>query len=164
MNNAISMIRNDMQRHKVTVTLPLPNKQEARQLYLIMMGAKTSQLEDFKQTYGDEVTKTHLKLAEKVFGKGETESVYGVFYDMNLQMVFAFNRAFADYDNSKKYVLYKDIDDLLIERVEVKNEKKEKKKKDFHLPRRPLRPNLRRDEFPGGSGRSLIKYSLTEKK
>jgi hypothetical protein len=163
MNNAISMIRNDMQRHKVTVTLP--NEQEEKQLFLTIMEAKTSQFEDFKQTYGKQVTTTHLKLAEKVFGKGETENTYGVFYDKNLQIVFAFNRDFADYDSSKKQVLFKDIDDLLIERVQAKEvwKKKEKKKLDLHLPSIPRRPRRPVIHDSGFNPHTIIKYSLTEK-
>lgn len=149
MNNVISLIKEDLRRHKVTVTLP--SEQDEKSLYLILITAKTSKIKDLKKTYASRVTTTHLKIAKKVFREDETENVYGVLVDENLQMVFAFNRDFADYDSKKKAIIFKDIDDVLIDRIEVKD------KEAFPIPR----PSSRR-ALPRGGG--AIRYSLTEKK
>lgn len=151
MNNAIGLVKTDMKRHAVSVVLP--GEQEERSLFLIMISAQTSKLKDFEQTYGNKVTTTHLKVARKVFGEVETENVYGVLMDENLQMVFAFNRDFADYDAKRKAVIFKDVDDILLDRIEAKREDAPTpipNRRDFAFPRRP-----------GGSG--VIKYSLSEK-
>ncbi len=150
MNNAALFIKNDMQRHQVSVTLP--GEHEEKSLCLVMIEAKTSMVEDLKSTYGDDVTPLHMKIAKKIFGEGETANVYGVFVDKNLQMVFAFNRAFADYVGSKKAIVYRDIDDLLAEKIQPGPLKE--------LPVEKAMPR-----FPsGGSGpRGVVKYSLAEK-
>jgi len=154
MNNAIDLIKKDMQRHKVIVKLPNEKKEE--ELYLILITAKTSKLMDFKKTYRGKaiVTLTHLKIAQKIFDNTETENVYGIFLNKNLQMVFAFNRDFADYDSEKKLIVYKDIDDVLTDEIETKDDVEDNVIK---IPKR-------RDMFPGGGGSMLIKYSLAEKK
>ena len=140
MNNAISLIKEDLQRHKIAVTLP--SEQDEKSLYLILITAKTSKLKDLKKTYDSKATRTHLKIAKKIFGEDETENVYGVLIDESLQMVFAFNRDFADYNSKKKEIVFKDIDDVLIDRIEVKD------KGEFPIPR----PSSGR-MFPGGGGR-----------
>lgn len=159
MNNVIGLVKKDMKRHEVIVTLP--NEQMEKSLYLILIAAKTSKLEDIKKTYGNKVTSTHLKVAKKIFGEDETENIYGVLFDENLQMIFAFNREFADYDRKKKLIIFKDIDDILIDKIEVKKNEgssfpKLDSEKLFSVPEQ----ESRRSE---GGGRGLIKYSLTEK-
>lgn len=159
MNNVIDLINEDLLNHRVAVKLP--REKHIKLLYLILITAKTSKLKDFQKTYGNEVTMAHLKIAKKVFGEDKTENIYGVFVDENLTMVFAFNREFADYNSKKKTVIFKDIDDLLIDKIEVKKDEgssfpKFDSKKLFSVPEQ----GGRRD----GGGRGLIKYSLTEKK
>ncbi len=156
MNNTIDLIKEDLRRHKVTITLP--SEQEEKSLYLMLITAKTSKLRDLYKTYGNKVTTTHLKIAKKIFGEDETENLYGIFIDENLQMVFAFNCDFADYDHQKRVIVFKDIDNILIDRIEVKE------KKDFsiplpRIPRGGVRfPRNDRDDWSN----TLIKYGLPE--
>ncbi|MFC1609010.1 hypothetical protein ACFL2R_02745 [Patescibacteria group bacterium] len=155
MNNAISLVKGDMERHKVKVVLP--DEGVERVLFLVMTSAKTSKLKDFRQTYGKRVTSTHNKIAEKIFGEGETDNIYGIFFDMDLKMIYAFNRDFADYDSEKKAVVFEDVDDLLLGKIEVKPDEEVK-------PNPDIKPPGGHFPFPGGGGGIGIRYSLTEKK
>jgi hypothetical protein len=153
MNNVIGLVRGDLERHRVSVALP--GEKAEKSLYLIMINAKTSKLKDLQETYGVKATTTHVKIAKKIFGENETENVYGVLIDDDLRMVFAFNRDFADYDSKKKAVIFRDIDDVLVDRIEAKE-------KDSSLPL--PRESGGRSFFPRrGEGSGLIKYSLAEK-
>lgn len=156
MNNAIGLIKEDLRRHRVTVTLP--GEQEEKSLYLILITAKTKKFKDFVETYGNQVTTTHQKIAQKVFGAEETKNVYGALIDENMRMIFAFNRDFADYDKTKKAIVFKDIDDVLIDRIEVKKIKLEEGEA------LPIGPKERRGRNPDNIGEWLIRYSLAEKK
>jgi len=147
-SNAPNFINEDLQRHKVKVILPGETKEVS--LYLIMVTAKIKKLEDFVQTYGTKVTTTHQKIAKKIFGTGETDNVYGVFLGEDLKMVFAFNRDFADYDKNKKVIVYKDIDDILIDKIPINKE-------EFTPPR------LRPPSFGGRGVEMRLRYSLSEK-
>lgn len=150
MSNVIGLIKEDLQRHKVTVKLP--NEQEERSLFLIEITGKTSKLNDLEMTYGSEMTPVHKKIIKKFFGEDETENVYGVLVDDDLRMVFAFNRDFADYNAEKKSIVYKDIDDLLLDMIEVKETKES-----------PI-PHTTGRKLPKGiGGRGIVRYSLTEK-
>ena len=148
MNNALNLINEDLQRHKVKVILPAEKKEVS--LYLIMVTAKTKKLEDFVQTYGTKATTTHRKIAKKIFGTGETENIYGVFLGEDLKMVYAFNRDFADYDKNKKVILYKDVDDILVDKIPTNEE--------TFTP-----PSFKPSDFGGGGG-MVLRYSLVEKK
>lgn len=149
MNNAISLIGADLKRHEVLVTLP--NSNEEQLLYLIMVTAKTSKFQDFMQTYGDKATNTHAKIAKKIFGEEETDSVYGVLLDLDMQMIFAFNREFADYDRKQQKIIYKDVDDLLTELIKV-----------TEPPKTPVFPP--KASRPGSALTGTLRYSLAEKK
>lgn len=155
---SIDLIHEDLRRHKVSVTLP--GEQEEKSLYLILITAKTSKLEDFWGTYGDKATAIHQKIAQKVFGTEETENVYGALIDESLRMIFAFNRDFADYDSNNKTIVFKDIDDVLINRIEAKKEveKTELEIKEMSPIQRPKRKSM----LPNDIGEWLIRYSLTE--
>jgi uncharacterized membrane protein YvbJ len=157
MKNVIELIKRDMERHTITVTLPGERKE--RKMYLIITNAKTSKLEDFKKTYGKKATKTHLKLATKIFGEKETENSYGTLLDSDFRIIFAFNMDFAEYRPIQKNIYYRDIEDVIIEAV-----KKNIESGNFpQLP--PLSPNQTRiPNGRGGGGNFVVKYSLTEKK
>lgn len=147
MKNVLGLVREDIQRHKISVVLP--DETEARSLYLVEVTGLTSKLKDFKEAYGKLVTAIHEKIAEKVFGESETQNVYGVLFDEDLKMVFAFNRSFADYDQVIKEIVYRDIDEILLEKVEVKKEK-------------PTPSSGGQKRFDSGGG-MVLRYSLAEK-
>jgi hypothetical protein len=153
-SNVIELIRTDIKRHQVEVILP--GEEKSRMLFLIEVVAKTSKVEELPLVYGEKVSSLHLKVAEKIFGKQESENVYGVFVDENLKYVFAFNRDFADYNPEKRCVEYKELDDILVEKVEPR------KVEPLTIPRSPRS----RDRGRGGlgGGHTVLKYSLTEKK
>lgn len=152
MKNAIALLKKDLENHRVVVILP--GETEKKSLFLVMTGAKVNKLEDFKKTYGSKVTATHLKIAAKIFKEGETENVYGVFMDDNLQMVFAFNRDFADYSPKKEMIIYKEIDDLLVDGIEPKKSGSDTET----FPRK----NFSSNSMPG-SGMITYRYGIFEK-
>lgn len=157
MNNVAELVKQDMKRHQVRVTLP--GEETERVLYLIEFTAKTSRLKDFKETYGKSVTNTHAKIARKVFGEEETVNTYGIFFDQCFQMVFAFNRQFADFNRAQKEVVYVDIDEVLVDRIEPKEEDAP----DLFPSAFPsARPPFGNDDFGRGGG-MLVRYSLPEK-
>lgn len=152
--NVMDLLKKDLQRHKVPVRLP--GRDEERQLFLIEIRALTNKIDDLRQSFGKKVVALRLRLAEKIFGQAETFSDYGVFFDDNYRMVFAFNREFADYNKETKTVVYKDIDDILMDHLV-----------DVDLPTShsftPMvieRPPARND-FGGSS--AVFRYSLVEK-
>lgn len=162
MISAISLIKKDLKRHKVNVSLNGNGRGRGKTCYLVLMVAKTSLLADLKNTYGKEFTPVHLKLAKKIFGEKETDNTYGVLVDENLTPLFAFNRQFADYDRSTRTVIFKDLDSILVDRVEVKKGSviPEIDLSDLHIPQ-----GGERRRFPGFEGMHvLLKYSLVEKK
>jgi hypothetical protein len=179
MKNAISLIQKDLRRHKITMLMPGRTQGKGKSFYLILVMAKTSMLQDLKNAYGGEVKPVHLKIAKKIFGEVETENVYGVLVDENLKMVFAFNREFADYDSKKKAIVFKDLVEVLIGRLDLKKNgvkkeakkgvKKEAKKgggkttkTEVVIIPEPIFPS--RGRFPSCGLHALIKYSLVEKK
>ena len=153
MNNIISSIKEELQRHLVSVILP--EGREKKSLYLIMVTGKTNKLTDFINTYGNQVTETHIKIAKKIFGENETDNIYGVFVDKDLQMIFAFNREFADYNKQKKRIVFKNIDDVLTDKIKVRE--KDNTIPPLHEKKKPVFPQ-------GDSGSMILKYSLIEKK
>lgn len=118
MKNALSIVKGDVVRHKVRVTLPGDSKPKT--LYLLMISGETSTLEDLKSTFGDKISTLHLRLAKKVWGEGRTQNTYGVFVDDDLKMVFAFNRLFADFENGQ--VVYRDLDEIIEKAVDGNQE------------------------------------------
>lgn len=161
MNSAISLIKHDLKRYKANVSLNGTGRGRGKTCYLILMVAKTSLLADLKNAYGKQVTAVHMKLAKKIFGEKETDNTYGVLVDENLTPLFAFNRLFADYDRSTRTVIFKDLDSILVDRVDVKPGWFEKLDlSDLRIPRRE-----ERRRFPDFDGMHvLLKYSLVEKK
>lgn len=150
MDNAISLVNKDLQNHLVTVTLP--GEEIPKKLFLIEVGANTSMLEDYRLTYGKVITDLHSKIAKKIFGEKKTDNTYGIFIDRDLKIVFAFNRQFADYDKKSQQIQFKNVDDVIAEKVEpIEIEWEE-----ISTPPRPPRP------VSPGSG--VLRYSLIEKK
>lgn len=151
MNNAIFLIKKDLGKHKVAVVLP--GEKIKKTFFLIEITANTSLLEDLKNTYGEQVTALHEKVAKKLFGDAPSDNVYGLLIDEGLNLVFAFNRQFADINKKNGVIEFKDIDDLVSESIKPSTEP-------VYLPRETSVP--RRGSGRGGRG-MLIKYSLTEK-
>lgn len=151
LGNTIHLICTDLKRHMVQVILPEEDGRKIeRTMYLIMIRAKTSMLSDFEYVFSDALVSMHKKIAEKVFKREETDNDYGLLINEDLKIVFAFNRAFADYDKNKKEIIYRDPDDILSERIEVSANPNSIEVDDFRPP------------FSGGGGMT-IRYSLAEK-
>jgi len=159
MFNVLSLVVADLQNHKVTITLP--EQKEKRELFLIIVKANTSLNEDFIQTFapdGDakKFSPLHQKMIDKVFPKKKTDNYFGMFVDDNLQLVFAFNVAFAEYDAKKEKVIYKNMDDLLVEAAPVAIAHKPFIDDDDRFPGR--------SSFPGGGGMDMrMRYAIPEK-
>jgi len=156
--NAKNLLLEDMRRHVVLVTLP---EEKKRELILIEISASTSLYDDFCQTYPD-ATAMHRKLAEKLFGKKQTQNVYGTLFDADLKVVFAFNRAFADYDRKKEKIIYTPVDELLLDAIPETTSFKPNFVKPKIEKEKPYKPNQSQSFFGGGGGGGTVRYSLTE--
>ena len=143
-----TLIKQDLQNHKVEVILP--GETEPRTLFLVIEVAKTSRLDDIKLAYQDEITDLHVKLAEKIFGQSKTDNYYGCLVDENMTIVFSFNMDFAIYDKRSEMITYKSLEQILLSQVNP-------------APAPPKPP-----QFPSGrpsrpGGKIVMRYSLTEK-
>lgn len=109
MSNALHIVLSDMVRHKVKVTLP--GELGVKSLYLLMISAETNTVEDLQRTFDRQVTHLHLRLAKKIWGNKKRQNTYGVFFNDEMKMIFAFNRLFADFKDGQ--VVYCDLDELI---------------------------------------------------
>lgn len=159
MDNVIELLKKEMQKHKVEVVLSREVKE--RQFFLIETKAKTSTLEDFLMTFGTEVTPLHIRIAKKVFGEGQKVNTYGVLYDEEMKPVFAFNRLFADYDRKTKKIVYRNIDDILLD-DNLFNKPEDNRENDFPQTQVPFRPYAVPPHSHFGPN-NVIKYALLEK-
>ncbi|VVB77765.1 Uncharacterised protein [uncultured archaeon] len=89
--------------------------------YLDGTSYMTSTAEDFIRTYQGELSGFQERLARKVFGDEKSRNEYGIIFNSDLQMIFAFNRAFARYDPKSKKVVFNDAEDVLLKLSEGKD-------------------------------------------
>lgn len=152
--NALPLLSQDMDNYKVTIILP--NTKTEREMYLLMMQAKVDTAKELKSIYGKEVTTLHLRLITKTLGNGETDNTYGVFFNSELRIVFAFNRLFAGYDSESKQVVYKTLDEI----IEAIIDKPVEEELSGFTPA-PFRPNV---PFwrPNGALDILSRYSIPD--
>lgn len=164
--NALDALRGDLKNHQVKVKLP--GEDRIRKFSLIMVSAKTSILDDIKRDYPDANT-TQIELTKRLFKDSKKNQLYGVFVDIEkLAYVFAFNMAYAEYDAKTEAVVYRDLDDFLLNEL---NEKPGKKGQvqgttDEQKILDELRLVHRRRRGSGSSycdHHVLIKYAVTEK-
>ncbi|MFA5124242.1 MAG: hypothetical protein WC473_00225 [Patescibacteria group bacterium] len=184
-DGALNFLRLDLQRHQVEVKLPnRQNPQDSmeemtRDYYLIVMRGQTKLAEEFMATYPQETGM--INLAIRIFGAEETICDYGVLLNDDLQIVFAFNRLFADYDHEKQEIVFKTAEQVLIEQLDQNNNlppipelPPESSPLPRQLRRRPFFPPSTPDgimtfygafsDWPGGSGTAMIKYGAFTKK
>jgi hypothetical protein len=149
MHDVLSLVTGDMSRHIVQVKLP--GQEVTRPMVLIEVGAKTKMVDVIAETYGDAFTDFHRKLAEKIYGTKETDLVFGVFFE-DKKMVFAFSRDLADYDQRTETVIFKDLDEVLVEMIPLKPTTPASSESPSPAPPRP----------PFG-GSMTVRYALVEK-
>jgi hypothetical protein len=150
MHDVLSLVTGDMSRHVVEVKLP--GQEASSPLVLIEVGAKAKMVDVLAETYGDEFTDFHRKLAEKIYGTKEDDLVFGVFFK-DQEMVFAFSRYLADYGQGTKTVNFKDLDEVLVEKIPS----------DSTAPSPPGSPVPVRPRPPLGGGSMVVIYALVEK-
>lgn len=142
-----------MEQHIVPVKLPGDKKLVKRAL--VEVGAKASMIEILAATYGETFGGLHRKLAEKLYGEAEIDLVFGVFYEED-KMVFAFCRDVADYNKKTKKVECRDLDEVLVEKVNP-------------IEGIPVRPPIQFPEAdmpsrpPGSMPDMMVRYALVEK-
>ena len=156
MKNALLVVKTDVRRHQAEVILP--GEECVRQLYLLEMTGKTRLIEDLRVTYGEAITPFHEKLAKKLFGEEESINKYGVFWDDDLKLVFAFNRRFADYDPKTKTVVYKDLDDFLVAATATPVEPVDESPDNPA----PFAPSHWPVHLPADAGGMMIRYSIPD--
>ena len=157
--NLISTIEDCLKEHAVTIK----QGEDAQTFYLIEQTVRTPLFDDFICTYAGEVDKFKTELAKQLMLKRSTEQTYGVLVNTDLRDTYAFNRAFADLDREKQAIVFKDMEEVLLERAgkkDITSYKAPEKKK-------PLPEGGYHDNFFEGNNSfegPLIKYSLTGKK
>jgi hypothetical protein len=104
------------------------------------------------QTYGAKFAKFHRKVAQKLYGKKESELTFGALFSGN-EMVYAFSRDLADYDQETSTIKYRDLEDVLVETVKPSSSSSTEPSS----PSKPPRPS-----FPYGGG-AVVRYAITEK-
>lgn len=160
MDRVLKLVKEDMLRHMVNVVLP--GSQESRDLILNMVTAKVNRVAVLEATYGDRVTDLHGKLARKIYGEKEEEVVFGAFIDPEtLAFVFVFSRELADFDRDKSVIVFKDLDEVLLKKVNVSPTSSGEDDLELPttvspIPAPPQRPPTR-PSFPGGTA---VRYSL----
>lgn len=150
MHDVLSLVTGDMSRHVVEVKLP--GQEASSALVLIEVGAKAKMVDVLAETYSDEFTDFHRKLAEKIYGTKEDDLVFGVFFK-DQEMVFAFSRDLADYGQGTKTVNFKDLDEVLVEKISS----------DSTAPSPPASPVPVRPRPPLAGGSMVVRYALVEK-
>lgn len=129
--------------------------------FLLSTSYRTSTLDDFKETYGQDIEEFKCEVAARIFPKGKTENSYGVFLTKDLQMKFAFNQAFAKYDPKLKEVIYNSPEEILLSGVWDSDNVVETP----NIPTIKYGLISRRPRGPRISGRQmLIKYAITGKR
>jgi hypothetical protein len=149
MHDVLSLVAGDMGRHVVEVKLP--GEEASLPLVLIEVGARVKMVDVLVETYGVKFTELHRKLAETLYGKGESDRVFGVFF-RGQKMVFAFSKELADYSRETKTVDFKDLDEFLVGKIPhttVSNPTEEAST--------PVRPSHVH------SGSMVVRYALVEK-
>lgn len=160
--NSLEIVIEDLKKHEVMVALPGEDGEKytkdraVRTLFLIELTSKTNKAKEFEEVFGKGLTPLHKKIAKKVFGDQETESVYGVLVDPFSRIVFAFNREFADYDRAKQEIVFRNQDDILEERIVISKLKKKKSSIDSKKKNKLLLP--KKDPSKG----FVIRYSLPD--
>ena len=117
--------------------------------YLVKIKYETSTLDDFLNTFKDELDEFKKKLARKVFGEKKTENTYITVVNKDLKIVYAYNARFAEYDENSMDIIFNQVEDVLLEAGEnVVDEK----------PTEVTRPIERPDE---GRDDPRAKYGIT---
>jgi hypothetical protein len=136
----LDRIKRDYQKQQVLI--------EGENFFLIKTQYETSTLEDFIATYGEEVDDFKIKLAKKIFGTGKTSNQYGILFDENLMMNFAFNSRFATYDLKDSTIRYLSVEEALLKDISGKP---------IFIP--PKKPSL-----GPSSGGTTFRYAIVGKK
>lgn len=88
--------------------------------YLIESRVASPLAGDFADTY-PEADDFKKRLAVKLLGDRPAEQVYGILVDTGLKYSFAFNRKFADLNSNKDRIVFKGVEDVLLEASEGKD-------------------------------------------
>jgi len=149
--NLISTITECLKEH----TVELSANNGVVPMYLIEVGLLSSTFQDFIDTYINDVDQFKQKVAQKILGKKSSEQKYGVLVDTNLKYTFAFNRKFADINKTNKKIVFKSVEDVILDASNNADNKPNYTPQNNNFP----------SSFPfnGGSGNMTMRYSLTGK-
>jgi hypothetical protein len=84
-------------------------------VYFVEISYNTNTFDDFMQLYKAETDDFEGKLARKLFDKGKQKNQYVMLIDMNMQIIYAFNRKFQAYDESTKTISKTAVEEVLLE-------------------------------------------------
>ncbi|MDD5133144.1 MAG: hypothetical protein PHD81_02540 [Candidatus Nanoarchaeia archaeon] len=119
--------------------------------FLTETSYQTNTFDDFIKTYANSIDSFKIQTAKQVFGETKKENGYGLILTTDLQIIFAFNKAFANYNPESKTVVYIPAEKLLLNSFKEKFDKPT-----FSITTKP--------SGLGGQGGPLIRYALIGKK
>jgi len=152
--NLMSTIEDCLKEHRVD----LKSDKGVVPMYLIEVTAQSSLYDDFVKTYEGEVDEFKKKLAKKVMGLAWVDQKYGVLINTDLKYEFAFNRRFADIDKKAKKIVYKDVEDVLLD---MSNEVDLSEQESVNELADQLEQQTGPSLFPGNA---VFRYSVVGKK
>ncbi len=110
--NAIGNINSNIKTMGAAITINTDRGPQT--MYLVVTRVRSNLLEDFLNAFGSELE----QLVEKVIGNKIEWHDFGVLYDSELRMIFAFNMKLAGYDPQTCQVVYKEPQQVLAELIE----------------------------------------------
>lgn len=117
--NTLKTLVNLLADDQDLVAVKLPGSDVSKDLLLVEVQTNGKLLDVFRDTYHGKIQPIHDMLAEKVFGfKNEPISFGLMIAPDTCTLEFAFCREFGEYESGLEAVLFKNIDDLLMERLE----------------------------------------------
>lgn len=115
--NCLASFTDTLAKHAVSVRLP--GEDTSQLLYLIKVWAKTN----FKEDYGISYPGNFLKRLAAIPEREDEFREYGLFVSpQGLEIVFAFNTAFAKYDSQNKTVEYLTVAENILKRFQTTDE------------------------------------------
>lgn len=129
------------------------DKKSSLPFFLVEISYKTDSFKDFIRTYKKDIDEFKQNIAKNLFGKEKVENQYGLLVNRDMQIVYAFNTAFAHYDRKSESVVYAPAEEILANLA---------KGRTLTPPAPTRRAHKTQHRRPGGS--TVYKYALQGKK
>jgi len=147
--------------HRIRQVYEDGNKVEIddKNFFLIPTLYETNLLKDLKRTYGENLDEFKEKLASNLIGESLNKNRYIMLLNEDLQIEYAYNESFAEYNPETMEIEFKPVEESVLEIVEErKDSNKQIKIPGFDIPFMPSRVPSRIDN------NTIIRYALIGKK